>query len=95
MKIIIIIISIIILLFSFQAPAMAQEEYTINHQIEILTLKLEIVRLKKGIWLEKIKQAVYFHELRLEESRLAGEINNLTMVKKKQEAEIKAEEGRE
>ena len=92
MKTLIIIISTVIL-FVFTAPAFAQE-YTINHQIEILNLKLEIVRLKKGVWLERVKQAIPLR-FRIEETKLVDEIGKLTDLKVKQEADKKAEEGKE
>ena len=93
MKKALIFIFIIGLFLSFQVPAFAQEERSIDQKIEILELKLEIVRLKKGIWLERVKQAMPL-QFRIEEAKLVDEIAKLAKLKKKQEAK-KDEEKRE
>ena len=101
MKKALIFIFIIGLFLSFQVPAFAQEERSIDQKIEVLELKLEIVRLKKGIWLERVKQAMPL-QFRVEEAKLVDEIAKLNAKKtieaeekKKQEADKKAEEGKE
>lgn len=93
MKTLITIISIVILL-SFSLPTFAQER-TIDHQIEIINLKLEVVRLKKEVFLNKVQLSMFFTNLRIEEKDLVDEMVKLIELKKKQEADKKANEGKE
>ena len=91
MKKSLIFIFIIGLFLSFQVLAFAQGERSIDQKIEVLELKLEIVRLKKGIWLERVKQAMPL-QFRVEEKNLADEIAKFTKLKAKQEENKKTDQ---